>query len=150
MLTLFRHTNIAQMKWNSKNNYPDDFKKTKALRLLFFKGVNRIVCNNYSKWPSSYSPNCQIFISFCLIFLIASTSNLLNAVISLDANKALIFAKTYHNITLGYIPLKFFIPISRTSNFSWKSKVFFQRMESLTMPSRIMSIKGRRYAKLLS
>lgn len=42
MLTLFRHTNIAQMKWNSKNNCPDDFKKTKALRLLFFKGVKKM------------------------------------------------------------------------------------------------------------
>lgn len=149
MLILFRHTNIAQMKWNSKNNYPDDFKGQKPWG-CFFKGVNRIVCNNYSKWPSSYSPNCQIFISFCLILLITSTSNLLNAVISLDANKALIFAKTYHDITLGYILPKFFIPVSRTSNFCWKSEVLFQHMDSLSMPSRIMSIKGRRYAKLLS
>ena len=46
----------------------------------------RNACHNYSEWPQSYSPNCQLYF-FCLIFIIASISNMLNAVISLAANK---------------------------------------------------------------
>lgn len=62
---------------------------------------------------------------FCLIFLIANTSNLLNAVISLDANKALIFAKSYQNITLGCIPQKLFIPSAELQTFAGKVKFSF-------------------------
>lgn len=43
---------------------------------------------------------------------------MLNAVISLDANKALMFAKTYHNLKLEYIPKKSFISSAELKTFA--------------------------------
>lgn len=64
-------------------------------------------------------------------------------------NKALIFAKTHHNLTLEYIPKKTFIPSPELKTFALKVKMFIQYMESL-INAQQNNIWGRSYKELLS